>query len=168
MRNQAQTHQVEVSGTGSFSFGLGFEVSGSGVADADGDGIPDWWEEMYFGSATGATATNMAANGVNTVLEAYIAGLDPMNASDTVSVAGAQPAVNGIVVRFLTKSERDYLIWYADNNLMTPTWYQTSTNRIQGTGDPYEWTDDGTETNPHQLDDNVTNRFYRIEVMLPE
>ncbi len=48
--------------------------------DSDGDTLPDWWETQYFGGATNATAGAAASNGVNTVLQCYIAGLNPTDA----------------------------------------------------------------------------------------
>ena len=51
---------------------------GVGTLDTDTDSIPDWWEQKYFGGITVASASAMASNGVNTLLEAYIAGLNPM------------------------------------------------------------------------------------------
>ena len=53
------------------------QLSSTGAMDADSDGIPDWWEQKYFGAATAADATAMASNGVHTLLETYIAGLSP-------------------------------------------------------------------------------------------
>ncbi|HMP90553.1 MAG TPA: hypothetical protein PJ991_10145, partial [Kiritimatiellia bacterium] len=164
MRNQAQTHQVELSGNGSFTFAIGFDVS-SGVDDTDGDGIPNWWEEQYFGGPTNANASALASNGVNTLLQAYIAGLNPTNALDFFEVDHSIRSASGITVSFATKNEREYLIWYTDHGLMTPTWYLTSTNRIQGTGSIYDWLDDGSQTDPHPF--SSTNRVYRIEVELP-
>ncbi len=45
--------------------------------DTDGDGLPDWWEELYFGGATAADANAiMTADGL-TNLEKYNAGWNP-------------------------------------------------------------------------------------------
>jgi hypothetical protein len=44
--------------------------------DADGNGLPDEWELDYFGIA-GVNPNAFCSNGVNTRLEAYIAGLNP-------------------------------------------------------------------------------------------
>ena len=46
-------------------------------ADDDSDGIPNWWELRYFGGITNAPALQLSSNGVNTVREAFIAGIDP-------------------------------------------------------------------------------------------
>jgi len=48
--------------------------------DLDGDGLPDWWETQYYGDSTNANPSAICSNGVNTVEEAYIAGLNPTNA----------------------------------------------------------------------------------------
>jgi hypothetical protein len=46
--------------------------------DSDADGIPDWWELLYFSNATNANPNAVCSNGVNTVREAYIIGIDPV------------------------------------------------------------------------------------------
>ncbi len=74
-----------------------------GEADTDGDGIPDWWEELFFSGPTNANAGAMAANGVNTIKETFIAGLDPthpnnqfeMDASMPPSALTWSPAISG-------------------------------------------------------------------------
>ena len=43
--------------------------------DSDGDGLPDWWENIYFGDLD-ANPGDLSSNGVDTVYSAYIAGLD--------------------------------------------------------------------------------------------
>lgn len=49
------------------------------VFDSDGDEIPDWWELLYFGSATGASATEDSDGDGLTNLEEYLARTDPWN-----------------------------------------------------------------------------------------
>jgi PKD repeat protein len=63
-----------------------------GQCDADDDGIPDEWENQHFGGSMSANAHGMAANGVNTILEAYIAGLNPTNAQSVFAVSNQQLA----------------------------------------------------------------------------
>jgi hypothetical protein len=53
------------------------QIQADGTADSDSDGIPDSWEEFHFGNSTNANPDAICANGINTIKEAYIAGLDP-------------------------------------------------------------------------------------------
>jgi PKD repeat protein len=55
------------------------------AGDADDDGLPDEWENQYFGGSTNANPHALAANGVNTILEAYVAGLNPTNSEKFLS-----------------------------------------------------------------------------------
>lgn len=48
------------------------------IIDGDNDGIPDWWEQKYFGGIHAADANSLAENGVNTLGEVYLAGLSPL------------------------------------------------------------------------------------------
>ncbi len=62
--------------------------------DLDNDGLPDEWETLYYGGTeAGPTAT--AANGVNTLLEAYVAGLDPTDPEALFSIALAPETAAG-------------------------------------------------------------------------
>ncbi len=47
--------------------------------DTDGDGLPDWWESIYFGSATAAVpGIDTDSDGSDNAAE-YAAGSDPLN-----------------------------------------------------------------------------------------
>ncbi len=165
MRKQAQTHQVEVSGSGTFSFSIGFEVSGEG--EQFNNGVPhSWLSNNGYNPETVDVNSEMAANSVNTLYQAYIADLDPRNANAMFEAQDTHMQAGSIIIRFNTSSEREYMIWYNDNGLVSPTWFQGPTNRIQGTGSVYEWEDDGTETDPAPAE--VDQRFYKIEVTVPE
>ena len=50
-------------------------------------------------------------------------------------------------------------MWFATNGLVTPTWLQGPSNRIQGTGGIEEWVDPSAVTN---------KRFYKVNVYVPE
>jgi len=47
------------------------------VPDSDSDGIPDWWEQKYFGNATDGVADAISGNGDLTYEETYIAAVNP-------------------------------------------------------------------------------------------
>ena len=72
----------------------------------------------------------------------------------------------GISVRFPTKSQRLYYIYYSDEDLVDPAWLLATSNGIPGTGLVEEWVDDGAVTSPHPS--MQTQRNYRINVKLPE
>lgn len=54
--------------------------------DSDGDGISDPWEALYFGNPTNANPNDVCANGMDTVGEAYIAGLDPNDPQSALNI----------------------------------------------------------------------------------
>lgn len=56
-------------------------VSQLKAPDSDADGIPDWWEAQHFGGSTNANPNALCSNGVNTLIQAYVAGLNPTNSS---------------------------------------------------------------------------------------
>ena len=157
MRNQAQTHQVELSGSGSFRFALGFQaVAGEG----SNDGVPHaWLSGNGYDPETVDVNTTMASNGVNTLKEAYIANLDPRDPNAVFDLTAIGRTNATFVVRFATQPEREYLVWFATNGLVAPTWLQGPSNRIQGTGGIEDWTDPTATTN---------KRFYKVKVYLPE
>lgn len=45
--------------------------------DTDGDTLPDWWEQRHFGTVRAGQPDAVSSNLVNSVRNAYIAGLDP-------------------------------------------------------------------------------------------
>src|SRR5665811_1471006 len=50
--------------------------AGSPCADVDGDGLPDRWEERFFGSATSADRETVGSEGY-LLIEHYVNGTDP-------------------------------------------------------------------------------------------
>ena len=78
--------------------------------DTDGDGIPNWWEIQYFGGPTSAVASAQAANGVNTLLESYIAGLDPHNEDAFLLVEPMSIPAVGLQVSWYSAAGRVYQI----------------------------------------------------------
>lgn len=61
------------------------QPSVTGDIDFNKNGIPDWWEQRYFGGITNAASDGIASNGMSN-LEAYIAGLNPADANARLSL----------------------------------------------------------------------------------
>lgn len=81
--------------------------------DSDLDNIPDYWEKTYFGGVTNANANSFCSNGINTVLEAYIAGLDP--ASPAAHFNLTFPTRN--ILQWNAVSGRVYSVYWSTNLL---------------------------------------------------
>ncbi len=50
-----------------------------GLPDTDSDGLPDWWEQQYFGGTAGVAGGDISGNDGLTYLQTYIAGVSPTN-----------------------------------------------------------------------------------------
>jgi hypothetical protein len=166
MRNQAQTHQVEIVGTNDFTFALRFSATPS---DWDADGMPNTYEDTYGLDATNSTdgADDDDDDGFLNRDE-YIANTNPTNDQDYLS-AYSITGSTGFVVQFPAKAQRRYRIWYANDSLIAPAWSNATPSAISvGSDMIYNWLDDGSETEPAPNDSSLDHRFYRIEVSLPE
>ena len=83
-----------------------FEVTVA--VDSDGDGIPNWWEIEYYGGPTNAVATSIAANALNTLLEAYIAGLGPFDVHAYFILTPLVVSDGGVWIRWPSVAGRVY------------------------------------------------------------
>ena len=125
-------------------------VTDRGLADRDGDGIPDWWEIAHFGGPTHADSRAKAANGIHTLKEAYIAGLNPQD-------PGARFCAS---VRWM--DGRPSLVWNAlTGRVYTVYW---STNLTQGFQSERRTDPDGVFTGLH----GSGTGFFKLEVEAKE
>ena len=167
MRNQAQTHQVELEGVGEFAFTMSFSLETGPWYDTDGDGLPDWWEEEHFGGPVAVDdPQELAANGVNTVMQAFIAGLDPTDANARFATPMPEPQTggtqNGVLLRLpFAIQGRRYTIWYTDD-LMDPDWFIAAAIEAADPEEETVWLDQGDQNRDNPLD--VGKRFFHIEV----
>ncbi|HMO49854.1 MAG TPA: S8 family serine peptidase [Kiritimatiellia bacterium] len=128
-------------------------VTGEHVTDTDGDGIPDDWETTHFGGPTNALASAIASNGVNTLLEAYIVGLNPHNPDSTFIIEAH--TTNGQLTWMPSVTGRLYTISWTTNLLQPFTPFASNIPGPQG----------AFTTDVHSL---PAQNFYRIEVRLTD
>lgn len=114
----------------------------SGFIDTDGDGIPDWWETLYYGGPTNAHPGAMASNGVNTVLQAWIADLNPLATSAQFQVTGFSnlSATAQSVVIHPTSTARVYRVFGLTNLALNPQSWIPAGGVKTGTGAALEFT----------------------------
>jgi len=119
--------------------------------DIDDDGIPNDWEQLYFGGETNAIPSALAANGVNTILETYIAGINPTNPASLFRAAFTNE--NGFVIRWNVTSGRVYSVFGSTN--LSDSFQPLETNILWPQS---SWTDTV----------NQSECFYQVDVKLAE
>lgn len=122
--------------------------------DQDADKLPNKWEITYFGGTTNADPSATASNGVNTVLEAYIAGLNPTN-SQSFFKATSTAATNGFVVSWDSVTGRVYGVYQATNLLSSGGFQALETNIV--------WPQSSYTDTVHDAD---SHSFYKINIRL--
>jgi hypothetical protein len=131
--------------------------TGGGLADTDGDGLPDAWEQFYFGNPTNTVATVDAdGDGLGNLSE-YIAGTVPDDPASVLAFNGIAPSNGIIALSWYSASNRNYAVWRS-GNLLSNDWSMVS-NDIPATL-PVNQLALGNETN--------AAAFYRVEVRLDQ
>ena len=89
-------------------------VSGQSVEDGDGDGLPDWWEQQYFGGVSQLTSDDEDGDGSNNLTE-YVAGTDPLNAQSMFTIQEFVPNEGGYVISWNSVEGRSYQVLKSSN-----------------------------------------------------
>jgi hypothetical protein len=88
----------------------------SDLTDTDHDGLPDTWEQDHFGGL-GTDPDDPADNGINTVMECYIAGLDPNSPDARFLISDFRPLTSGNILWWNATSGRVYTVYWTSNLL---------------------------------------------------
>ena len=89
-------------------------VSGQSVEDGDEDGLPDWWEQQYFGGVSQSASDDGDGDGSNNLTE-YVAGTDPLNAQSVFTIQEFSPDVGGYVISWNSVEGRSYQVLKSSN-----------------------------------------------------
>ena len=118
--------------------------------DIDTNSIPDLWEMTYFDSI-GVNPDQISSNGINTVREAYIAGLNPTNPQAFFGITDSNVADGSLF--WDSTAGRVYSVWWSTNLL---SGFQCIQSNISSTAGGF------TDT-VHRADQEG---FYKIDVQL--
>ncbi len=119
-------------------------------SDADGDGIDDDWEAEHFPATSNCAPNVTCANGINSMLQAYIADLDPNDPESRFELT------------LLSTTSETVLQWVAATGRVYSV--DCSTNLSTDGFQPLET---GIEYPTNSLSvPNIGNAFYRINVEL--
>jgi hypothetical protein len=129
-------------------------VSGQSVEDADGDGLPDWWEQQYFGGGSPSASDDGDGDGSNNYTE-YVAGTDPTDALSIFAIQEFVSDAGGYVISWNAEVGRSYRI-LKSANLMFEAFSPISAELLY----PVNRYTDSVEHAEAQL-------FYQIEVSRP-
>lgn len=137
---------------GTVTHGNGSVQVVSATDDRDANGLPDWWEEWYFGAAAGADPAADADGDGMTNLAEFLAGTDPLNPSSRLAVTGYGLGPGGFSMSFATVAGKTYAVDYSD----TLQGWSVLRSGIAGTGGMVQVND------PSAGGD--AQRFYRLRV----
>jgi len=126
-----------------------------GTGDSDGDGLPDAWEEQFFGDATSADPdADGDGDGARNLAE-YIADTVPTNGNSVLRLEiMSETSSPDRVLTFDASSRRAYTLEF--NPVIDPLGW-TTLDEQSGTSGPVSFTD--------AADDD--RRYYRVGVRLP-
>ncbi|HOK77672.1 MAG TPA: cohesin domain-containing protein [Verrucomicrobiota bacterium] len=128
-------------------------VAAAGDRDTDGDGLPDWWEELYFGgAANGNPAADSDADGMTNWQE-YIAGTNPADRASVLKLSVAVAETGKIKVLVPSAAGRTYRLLRSVDLIR----WEFTGPAVTGTGTAIEMIDPDTGTLPGA-------RFYRVQV----
>jgi hypothetical protein len=155
MRNQAQTHQVEVQITNNTIVTLGFDqgTDFTQPTDSDGDGMDDSWETANFGNLNRDGTGDADGDGL-TDLQEFVLLSNPNNASSGRPVVGVGQISGGFRLSFPTASGRNYQV-QVRNELSASGWDNVG-SVVPGNGQTKTY-DDLTA---------LPRRFYRVVVSI--
>ncbi|MEI9866538.1 MAG: S8 family serine peptidase [Limisphaerales bacterium] len=87
------------------------------IVDTDLNGLPDWWEQIYFGQLTGTPPnTDADHDGLNNLAE-WLAGTNPTNAASTLRLTAKMAGNLNISLSWPSVAGKTYRLERATNLL---------------------------------------------------
>jgi hypothetical protein len=129
-----------------------------GGVDSNADGLPDAWERTYFGTVSVNPNADADGDGMSN-REEYLAGTNPTNAADKLTITAFTTSIGGTNVNVTWSSvlTRRYHI-QKTTNVLAQNWLDS------GLG---SFTPTNSTTARSFTDTFASNRFYRVEAFRP-
>ncbi len=83
--------------------------------DYDADGLPNEWEQKYFGTDVGVNPRNISANGTQNFYECYVSGINPLDKNSGFSSKIKCKNAVGNIVTWNAVPSRKYSILFSTN-----------------------------------------------------
>ena len=124
------------------------------IVDTDANGLPDWWEQMYFGQLTGVNPLADADHDGFNNLQEFLSDTNPTNAASRLALKSVARMTNGVSISWAGGTQARQYLQRKDDLSGTSAWTTLFTNTAP------------TGTNVTYIDLQPTNRsgFYRIQV----
>lgn len=106
---------------------------GAALPDGDGDGLPDAWEQQYFGSATGAEPGDDSDGDGASNEEEYRAGTNPRDGQSRFAVVNISVVAAGVLVEWSSESGRRYTVRRSESLFTAPVGYETVAGGVEAT-----------------------------------
>jgi hypothetical protein len=124
--------------------------------DSDGDGMPDDWEQQYFGSTTGASPTADAdGDGMSNYAE-FVCGTNPLDPKDNLAPTNETFDGTTVTLTFRSVPLKRYTLQYS-NDLTSASWTQIG-NIVAASSNTLILTDTPGA--------GVTQRYYRLSPLI--
>ncbi len=101
--------------------------------DTNGNGLPDWWEQLYFGGPTNAIPNLDSDQDGLTNLQEYQAGTSPLDTASVLQITKMELSGANVAISFPTILGRNYIVERIAD-LGTNNWTVLGAS-IVGTGD---------------------------------
>src|SRR5262249_39725807 len=127
------------------------------IVDTDGNGLPDWWEQTYFGQLTGTNPSADPDHDGASNLQEFMADTIPTNAASRLFINSVTRQSNGVSIFWSGGTQSRQYIQRKTTIAGTNAWVTLRTNEAP------------TPANGSFLDLFATNKtgFYRIQVERP-
>jgi hypothetical protein len=120
--------------------------------DEDGDGLPNGWEQEFFGGITAADPSGHADSDLHDNLAEWVAGTDPLDGGSFFAITNIA-ATSGFVIEWPAVTGR----WYQVH------WSPALTNSFESLQDFIEYPQDSYTDSVHSAE---AAGFYEVEVRM--